>query len=273
MNSLEEIEKEIRATTTPDERIVSGIWGVDCLFNPCNNGRIFDCKFILAQTMGIGCAYSVNEDYPRNKLIEYIGKDFLSSGIDDIALKVSLFDSVYESVRQLKVSRRIQLSGSPNCKMHKRTEIILEEAERMVGSLEGKNVVNVGVVGDILISFSQKGARVVGTDFDPTIIETDAFADISVFDGTRTIDMIRKADLAVVTGMTITTQTIDEIIQVCNERNIPIIVFAETGANLASYYIRHGVNVYLSERFPFYIFSGESFIDVYRSDEIQVLFE
>ena len=264
MNSLLEIEKEIRNHTTPEERIINGLWSIDCLFNPNHNGRIFNCKFLLAQTTGLGCAYGVHDEYSRSVLASYINRDFLSQEIDDIALKVCLFDSIYGRVNSVKSAASIELSGTANYKMHQRTEIIIQEAERIIGQLEGKHILNVGVVGDILTSFSKKGAVVCGTDFDPAIIGTKAFGDIRVYDGKKTIELIGEADIAIVTGMTITTQTIDSIIQTCKNRKVPIIVFAETGANLAGYYVRNGVDVYLSEHFPFYIFNGDSIIEVYR---------
>lgn len=267
MESLKEIEKDIIKKTSKSERIVHGIWGVDCFFNPANNGRVFDYKFLVTQTTGQGCAYSMNLDYSREYLRKYIGKDFTDCSIDDIAIRVALFDSIYWNV--LKPEKYIEKSmkGTSDEKLKWRTNIIIDEAKKLLGDLKDKRIVNVGVVGDILKSFSEEGSSVIGTDFDTEIVGSLLFGKINVVHGSNTLREIANSDLAIVTGMTITTQTIDDIIECCKENNVKLIVFAETGANLAGYYVNNGVDVYISEQFPFYIFNGISLIDICYPNE------
>lgn len=262
MQSLEIIEKKILEYIPTSSRMVNGIWSVDCLFNPSGNGRIFDYKFLIAQTIGQGVAYSLNREYSNAYLKSLIGTDFLQQSIEDIALKTCLLDSVYGAVFPAKKKNRHILQGSSIEKMQCRTRIIIDEAKRLLGSLKGKRVVNVGVVGDILRSFFEEGALVTGTDFDQDIVGTKYFNEVPILDGILTPSLIAESDLAIITGMTITSGTIDEILQIANHNKVKIIVFAETGANLASYYLDNGVHSYLSEYFPFYIFNGESIIDV-----------
>ncbi len=262
MNSMKEIEQIICERTNKSDRILRGIWGVDCFFNPSNNGRVFDYKFIVSQTKGQGCAYSTNLEYQRECFCSYIGKDFLEKNIDDFAMKVSLFDSVFGLISKPKNCVEKIMNAPSDKKLKWRTSIVLEEAKKLLGNLNGKRIVNVGVVGDFIKSFAEKGALVVGTDFDESIIGKQIFGNISIIHGSNTLNEIANSDLAIVTGMTITTQTIDEIIDCCQKNNVKLIVFAETGANIAGYYINRGVDVFLAEHFPFYIFNGVSVIDV-----------
>jgi hypothetical protein len=262
MNSILEIEQKIIEYSEKKDRIVRGLWGVDCLYNPTNNGRVFDYKFLVSQTAGQGCAYSIKYDYPHDFLRKYVGQDFLEKDINDVALKVCVFDSIYGTIFPPKHKKRMVLNSCSFEKMKWRTKIIFDEAIRLLGSVRNKKIVNVGVVGDILLTFKEKGAIISGTDFDNSIVGASVFGDIQIASGDETIKKISDADLAIVTGMTITTNTIDDIIKCCCNRNVKIIIFAETGANLASYYLNQGVNVYLSEYFPFYIFNSTSIIDV-----------
>jgi len=262
IDSIREIEKSVLERSAAQDRQVKGIWGVDCLFNPSNNGRVFDYKFLVTQTLGQGCAYSASFDYPREFLRQYIGRDFLECGIGDTALKVSFLDSMYGALFPPDNKRRLISEASSYEKMKWRTRIILDEATRLLGDLKNKKIVNVGVVGDILLAFAEKGAEIAGTDYDASIVGTGAFGRIPVYDGKETIKAVSESDLAVITGMTITTNTIDEIIECCSGNNVRTIVFGETGANLAGYYVKHGIDVYLAEYFPFYIFNGRSVIDV-----------
>lgn len=262
MQSLIDIEKQIIEHAPVSYRIVRGLWSVDCLYNPSNNGRVFDYKFLVSQTIGQGAAYSLNHDYSCEYLKGLIGYDFTTQAIDDIALKTCLLDSVYGEIFPAKNKVQCSFTGSSIDKLHWRTNIIINEAKRLIGSLKGKKVVNVGVVGDILYGFYKEGTMIVGTDYDPDLIGSKFMDTVPILDGKNTLSAIKDSDLAIITGMTITTGTIDDIISIANSHNTKIIVFAETGANLASYYINKGVHSYLSEHFPFYIYNGHSVIDV-----------
>jgi hypothetical protein len=90
--------------TDAEQRRIEGIWSVDCLFNPAGNGRIFKYKFLLAQTVGLGCAYSTRADYPVAELESYVNRDFLTLGDIDTALEVALLDSVYPACSELEPS-------------------------------------------------------------------------------------------------------------------------------------------------------------------------
>lgn len=263
MNSLKEIEKHIFELTSEKDRQIQGLWSVDCLYNPSNNGRVFDYKFLISQTLGQGCSYSINRNYSNDLLKEYIEHDFLGLKIDDLALRVSLFDSIYGELFPVRNKKQLSLTTNSTDKLKWRTQIIVEEAKRLLGNINNKKIVNVGVVGDILLTFQELGAYVIGTDFDSSIIGNNTF-NIPIRSGEDTLEILKNSDLAVVTGMTIATATIDDILETCLHNNVKTIVFAETGANLADYYLKHGVDVYLSEHFPFYIFNGDSIIDVCR---------
>jgi len=264
MKSLNEIERQIFELTSEKDRQIQGLWNVDCLYNPTNNGRIFDYKFLISQTIGQGCSYSINRNYSSELLKEYIGHDFLELKIEDLALKVSLFDSIYGELFPVRNKKQLILNTNSLDKLKWRTQIIVEEAKRLLGNVNNKRIVNVGVVGDVLLTFQELGAYVIVTDFDSSIIVNNNIFNIPIRNKIYTLEVLKNADLTVVTGMTIATDTIDDIVETCLRNNVKIIVFAETGANLADYYLKCGVDVYLSEHFPFYIFNGNSIIDVCR---------
>ena len=260
MNSLNDIERLVLESSTDKERVIQGLWSVDCLFNPAGNGRVFDYKFLVAQTMaGQGCSYSTHHNYSGAALKPYIGNDFADFDITDTALKVAFLDAVYGTLFPAKQIKRLEKTADSITKMRWRTQIIMDEAIRLLGDVRNRRIVNIGVVGDILNVFNEAGADIFGTDYDPSIIGN---LDVPVVDGASTLDAVRESDLAIVTGMTVTTNTIDSILDCALKNGVKVIVFAETGANFASFYLSRGVDVYLSEHFPFYIFSGASAIDV-----------
>lgn len=258
----------IESNTTSNERIIKGIWSVDCLYNPENNGRIFNYKFLVSQTMcGQGCAYSINSSYDPQQLLQLLGRDFLKCNITDVALLISLIDSVYRSRNSAIDCEQQYMDATSSEKLRWRTEIIFQESQKILGKDPNKKVVNVGVVGDIIRKFIQEGYTVLGTDFDKNIVGSTLFGRANIYDGTETNKLISEADLAIVTGMTISTQTLDGIIETAKTHNTKLIIYAETGANLAPYYLEEGVDCYISEEFPFYIFNGNSKIKIYRKKQ------
>ena len=100
------------------------------------------------------------------------------------------------------------------------------------------------------------------------IVGREIFEDCYVYDGEKTLEIVAKSDLALITGMTLATNTADEIIKVARENNTKIVVFAETASNLGDFFIRAGVDSFISEPFPFYIYDGITNIKVKRKEEV-----
>lgn len=267
MKSLDELETLLKTKCSLDERIITGIWSTDCLYNPPMNGRVFKYKFIIVQTgCGQGCAYYTDQSYDPEYLENFIGQDCLNDKIKDIALKVACLDSLAGRVSYGLKFKELELNGNSYCKLHARTDLILEEAFNLLGDLHNRKVINIGVVGDIIKGLLNAGCDVIGSDYDNAIIGKKLFNKAEIFSGNRTLELLKGVDLAIVTGMTITTHTIDAIIDKCKECNVKLIVYAETGANMGQYYVKRGVNVYLGEMYPFYIFNGISTIVVTKSE-------
>ena len=264
MHSIRKIEIQILEHSSYKDREIKGLWNVDSLYNPIKSERVFINNFLISQTLGQGCAYSTNDNYPRELLKNYLGRDFSQLNVNDVALKVCFLDSLYGKLFPSQKIERLVFEASSLEKMKWRTQIIINEATRLLGSIQNKNVVNVGVVGDILHTFKENGANIIGTDYDSSIVGSSTIYGSEIIDGNKTIETVRNSDLAIITGMTIITETIDSILDCCKKHSVKVIVFAETGASLASYYLKTGVDVYLSEYFPFYFFNGLSVIDVCR---------
>ena len=263
MSVVQDLLSFVEKNVPSHERIINGLWSVDCLYNPKNNGRIFNYKFIISQTTEQGCSYSERVSYDRNYLESLIGKDFMTENITDIPLLVSLIDSVYKpSIKNYKVEE-FSIDEKSSIKLRWRTNIIYANAMKLLNNRREAKIVNVGVVGDILHKFMTEGYYITGTDKDEEITNKKMYDVVSIQSAEKTLDLVANSDLAIITGMTISNNSIEDILQCAKEENTKIIVFAETGYNLAPYFINKGVDVYISEIFPFYIFNGKSTIKVF----------
>jgi len=267
MDSLNQLEVLIKKNTSIEDRKIIGIWTTDCLYNPLKNGRIFRYKYLIVQTTtGQGCAYSTNIEYDIDYLENLIGTDCLSVNITDMALKVACLDSLSSTISYNYKCDNTEIDGTSYEKLSLRTALILSESKKLLGDLKGKKVLNIGVVGDIINEFLLAGCHVMGTDFDNSIVGKKLFDMVPIYNGTETLSLLEDMDLAVITGMTITTNTIDDIIRICNNNGCKTIVFAETGANMGQYYVEQGIDVFLGEPYPFYIFNGKTFLQITRKN-------
>jgi uncharacterized protein (DUF4213/DUF364 family) len=125
--------------------------------------------------------------------------------------------------------------------------------------------VNVGVVGDFLEELRRlKEARVTASDFYQGIVGHRP-AGVFVEHGSRTLELVAEADVAVVTGMTLANGTLEDIIATARSSGTRIVVFAETGAHFGSEYCRMGIDVTISEPLPFYLSGpGRSTLKIFR---------
>ncbi len=263
---INEIRKKIQnGNIKKEDSIVKGLWGVDCLFQPQPTERVFDCKFLIAQTIGQGCVYCDINAYEHSYLRSFVGKNYFDIDFkDDSSLELAIMDSLYGEYFNQNCDYESILSGRSSEKAIERSNIIVEEALKLTNGRKDIRVVNVGVVGNILRGFMEREIEVCGTDFDPEIVNKNMFGKVPICHGDETLSCVKKADIAIVTGMTIATQTLDSILETAKENGTKVVVFAETGANFASTYLENGVDVFISEPFPFYIFNGDSKIKVYR---------
>lgn len=265
---LDRLKESIRnSNISEDQLIIRGLWSVDCLFKPNVKERTFNYKFIVAQTIGQGCAYSLVTNYDVKYLETLMGKNYLDLKLEDTALEVAILDAIYSTL-QREPDRMVEINGNSVDKAEERARVVAEEAIRLIDNNNFKNekplFLNVGVVGNIIKELIDKDIDVIGTDFDPEIVGKKLFGRAEIIHGDRTLEMVKKCDVAIITGMTLTTNTLDDIINTAREHNTKLVMFAETGSNLGDFYVENGVDCVIGEPFPFYIFQGKNTLNIFR---------
>ncbi len=245
-----------------EDFLVRGLWKIELLFKPTVHERAFNYTVLLAQTLGQGCCYSDPDHALDPGLLGRDARDHIGGrGCTSIAL----LDSIYASIPKHPTETH-ELRGNSVQKTQSRNSILVAEAERLIASCRGRDVhlVNVGVVGDLIKKLKDKGHSVFATDLDEQLVGKDLHG-VHVEHGSRTLDYVKCCDIAIVTGMALSTNTLDEIFATAQENDTRILLFAETGANFAEEYCcTIGIDTVVSEPFPFYIFQGVSTIEVYR---------
>jgi hypothetical protein len=261
-------EQALKKTADFDDQdfIIRGLWKVDLAFKPNPDERMFRYNFLVAQTVGQGSCYC-DKDLEIN--VGLIGRDAREIISEMSCYEIALLDSIYASIPRTP-AQVIELRGNSVDKAVSRGAVIVDEVERLLKRMGGKpqdtTVVNIGVVGNLLKALGKKGYKVLATDLDEKILDSTIHG-VRIEPGTRNFQYIKNADLAVITGMTLTTDALNDIVHICQENDTRLVMFAETGANFGEEYCRTiGVDVVVSEPFPFYIFQGVTRIEIYRRE-------
>ncbi|SMD25964.1 Rossmann-like domain-containing protein [Kibdelosporangium aridum] len=126
----------------------------------------------------------------------------------------------------------------------------------------GSKVGLIGVVNPLVAAIRERGAEPLLCDLN---LRTTRWGDSITPDMTEVLD---AADAVVATGMTIGNGTFDTILARCRERQIPLAVYAQTGAAVAREFLGSGLTALSAEPFPFSQFSADATaLHVYRADQ------
>jgi uncharacterized UPF0146 family protein len=261
---IENIRKKTRKIIEKEEVYIKGIWSVDCLFNPNNNERVFDFKFLVVKSLGQGSAYSSRKIYDPSYLKTFMGRRINEIEFDDLAFEIAVYDSIFGKYQRNDFYAEHKLEGSSTKKALERAEIVFEECRNLLADTKKPKVVNVGVVTNVAAALRDHGYEVMGTDFDDDITNRYVYKDVYVYPGEMTNELVKEADLAVITGMTLATNSAQKILDIANQNNTRVVVFAETASNLGDFFIDAGADSFISEPFPFYIFDGTTNIRIKR---------
>jgi uncharacterized UPF0146 family protein len=258
---------EQTASFSDDDFLIRGIWKVELAFRPNPAERTFQYTFWLAMTRGQGCCYCTGDDKRGRELVGTDARELIR---EQTCISIATLDSLYASIPRHPAAAH-EIAGNSIEKTALRTDIIMAEARRLLDQVKTTGrcprVVNVGVVGNVVRGLCESGCQVFATDLEREMVGSTVHG-VTVEDGYRTLDYVRESDLAIVTGMTIATDTLNLIVEAAQAAGTRLLIFAETGANFGDEYCRTlGVDTVVSEPFPFYIFQGKSPIEVYRREQ------
>lgn len=257
-------EKESEKIPSND-LILKGLWSIDLAFKPNPQERLFKYNVLVSLTKDHGCCYSA-ENMKLRKVDEFIGKHILDFNVDELRrdLSIAILDSGFSCLKN-NSSERIILTGSPNIKGKIRGKIICEEIKKILG----KDHIKIGLLGSagsIIKEISERDWSCRATDMCPDIVGKKQ-SGIIVENYLNNSEILEESDAVIVTGMAISTNTLGNIINEKNRKKKVMLVYAETGSNFASEYIKLGVDVVVAEPFPFYIFNLPSKLLIYRKGD------
>jgi uncharacterized UPF0146 family protein len=263
LETMAEIGRE-KSRDYPDESfLIRGLWRTDLLFRPNPTERTFNYTYLLVQTVGEGACYCDNIPALKEGF-SLLGKDCRKINPAYRCFRIASVDAMFSAFEK-NPDESSTMTGTSAEKSLWRSRIVTDEVMRQL-ALTGKErgrVVNVGVIGNIIRMLRAEGVEVLGTDGDPCLVGSEV-AGVKILDQDRTVELVEGCDVAVMTGMIISTDTMEDILEAARAGGTRVVIFCETGANLCEEYVRMGIDCAIAEYFPFYIFGGATRIDVFR---------
>lgn len=137
-------------------------------------------------------------------------------------------------------------AGTPIHKAKQRDALIADLADIQ----PSEAVALIGVVNPLVDAIKQRGGICLPCDLQ---LKETQWGDAVEKD----MDIVlNRADRVICTGMTLGNGTFDHILAKVRDRNIPLIVYAQTGSAIIAQFIRQGVASLVAEPFPFTQFSA-----------------
>jgi hypothetical protein len=115
----------------------------------------------------------------------------------------------------------------------------------------GQRVALIGVVHPLVAAIRREGAICLPCDYnmDRTQDGLPVAKDMAA--------VLDEADLVIATGMTFGNGSFDRILATVRRRDVPLVVYAQTGSAIAARFVGHGVSALSAEPFPFSQFSAD----------------
>lgn len=116
---------------------------------------------------------------------------------------------------------------------------------------ENRRIALIGVVNPLVAAIRERGGQCLPCDLNlrRTQWGDEVHTDME--------DVLAKADAVVATGMTLGNGSFDHILERCRERDLPFVVYAQSGSAVARAFLGSGVTAVSAEPFPFSQFSAE----------------
>ncbi|ADG80301.1 Putative heavy-metal chelation domain-containing protein OS=Tsukamurella paurometabola (strain ATCC 8368 / DSM / CCUG 35730 / CIP 100753 / JCM 10117 / KCTC 9821 / NBRC 16120 / NCIMB 702349 / NCTC 13040) OX=521096 GN=Tpau_3723 PE=4 SV=1 [Tsukamurella paurometabola] len=143
---------------------------------------------------------------------------------------------------------RVLPTGTPDVRAEARDAAVAE----LLTFPAGARVALIGVVNPLVAAIRERGGEPLLADrnLERTQWDDRVFADHR--------EVIERADAVVATGMTLGNGTFDEILATCRARDIPLAVYAQSGAAVARAFLGSGLSALSAEHFPFSQFSADA---------------
>jgi hypothetical protein len=252
---------------------LTALWYVDFVRQPEPGERKtrYAMKVAQAQNYGIAAGGTSMLPEPDSGLVGEDTRQILKRRLcRDYIERTALVDLVIGPVSRPADQQRT-LDGTPHAKYVARSQIFADEAERILqrkGATYLKShtprVLVIGATAGIIGALRRRGLYVSATDLWPEAVGKE-LGGVSVENGkTANARLMKEADLAIITGMTLPNRTLPGLMRLAKTHNTSTVIWAITGRNFGHYYTEHGADCVISDPSPFLLLPGPATMAVWR---------
>ena len=92
------------------------------------------------------------------------------------------------------------------------------------------------------------------------------FGGVKVRGAAANAELVKEADLAIITGMTLPNRTLPAFMAGAKNHNTSTMIWAITGRNFGYYFTEHGVDCVIVDPSPFLLLPGPAKIGIWRRE-------
>jgi uncharacterized membrane protein len=262
-----------RARELPPEPFrLTAYWHIHFIRQPVPMERKTRYTMRLAQSENYGLACGLSSRLPALDA-DFVGKDVRQILKDrqcrDRIDRTAFVDLVMGHLSQA-ANKYFTLESAVRKKYLDRAEIFADEAERIIQrkgvKRNGARVLVIGATAGIIGALINRGFEVSATDLAPGIVGTK-LGGVKVGNArTANASLMKEADLAIITGMTLPNRTLPGLMKLAQQYNTSTMIWAITGRNFGRYYTEHGVDCVISDPSPFLLLPGPARFAIHRRD-------
>jgi hypothetical protein len=254
---------------------LTAFWHIDFIRQPVPQERKTRYTIRLAQSENYGLACGIkpavaelNPDFVGKDVRQILNDGLCRDRIDRTALVDLIMGHLSESA-----SEYITLDSTLRDKYVDRARIFANEAEKIIerkglGTLKGggARILVIGATAAIIGVLIKRGFDVSATDLSPAIVGME-LGGVKVRNAEfANTSLMKKADLAIITGMTLPNRTLPSLMELAKKYNTSTMIWAITGRNFGRYYIDHGADCVISDPSPFLLLPGSATFAIHRRD-------
>lgn len=209
-------------------------------------------QYVLVRLGGSfgGCAFEAGEVDPS------LCRDASGAPLDSLLLeaprplRIAALDAYLSEAdphREAGAEPVVLPAGTPEVRARARDAAIAG----LLDTGPGARVGLIGVVNPLVAAIRERGGTPLLCDFN---LRTTQWGDRVTDDMHEVLD---TAEAVIATGMTLSNGTFDTVLARCRERDVPLVVYAQTGGAVARAFLGAGVTALSAEPFPFSQFSAE----------------
>lgn len=166
-------------------------------------------------------------------------------------VRIAALDAYFGAVLPHRESQRAQALMLPLGTPLERACVRDEAIASLLDIAPGMRVGLIGVVNPLVAAITSRGGICLPCDFnmqrtaDGIAVERDM------------LPVLNSTDLVIATGMTLGNGSFDRILEILRARNVPLVVYAQTGSAIVPRFLGDGVAAVSAEPFPFSQFSAD----------------